>query len=440
MAQKGRIQITVTDTSGNALSGVSVEIRKQGATVRNDHAGANTSFTVNDPGAITTAGTADEVQVGTDSGTTQQVSSFTATNVTVADTFTDVDDNDRLTVINNLPTIYSDANGDQSITNPISTGANGSVTCWAEITPYDVHISGGSATTALREDVVPVGHGDVSVNDISGATAVGYILDTNRSFSDAGAKLISIRNATSEKFSVDKDGDLLSHTVNGALTVASGGLTITAGDLTMSENASQIVPGATSFSIRDTADAEDNIITTDAGVTSLRAGLTLTAGDFTMGATASQIVPGATSFAVRDTADSRNNLLISDAGLTTLFLGLVVTSGGATVTAGGLTITAGNSTFSAPVVNTINVLPANTTPSVAAGNVFTTNSSGSITNFTSGTAGQIITLIGNDGGNTTLLDGGSLALAGNLSPLSDDDTIMLVLEDSVWKEISRSVN
>ena len=59
-------------------------------------------------------------------------------------------------------------------------------------------------------------------------------------------------------------------TVNGALTVASGGLTITAGDLTMGTAISQLVPGATSFSIRNNADSANNLILTNTGAATFR--------------------------------------------------------------------------------------------------------------------------------------------------------------------------
>ena len=52
----------------------------------------------------------------------------------------------------------------------------------------------------------------------------------------------------------------------GGLTVTSGDLTVTAGDLDMDAAASQVVPGATSFSIRNNADSADNLIITDAGL------------------------------------------------------------------------------------------------------------------------------------------------------------------------------
>jgi len=52
-----------------------------------------------------------------------------------------------------------------------------------------------------------------------GATAVGVVLDTDTTYSNAAAKLVSIRNNTVEKVSVDKDG-----VITAAGLVASGAI------------------------------------------------------------------------------------------------------------------------------------------------------------------------------------------------------------------------
>ncbi len=57
-------------------------------------------------------------------------------------------------------------------------------------------------------------------------------------------------------------------TANGAFTVAAG-LTVT-GTVTMATAISKIVPGATSWGVRNNADGADNIIITDAGAVTLR--------------------------------------------------------------------------------------------------------------------------------------------------------------------------
>lgn len=56
---------------------------------------------------------------------------------------------------------------------------------------------------------------------------------------------------------------------------------------------------------------------------------------------ASQVIPGATSISLRNNANSADNLIITDAGAATVRAGLTVTAGGATITAGGVTISTG---------------------------------------------------------------------------------------------------
>src|SRR6266566_7780434 len=149
-------------------------------------------------------------------------------------------------------------------------------------------------------------------------------------------------------------------TVTGALSLPGAALSLT-GPITLTAAASSIIPGATSMSIRDTANANDNLLVSNAGLVTARAGLVATAGgvtattgdvratagNLTFGAAASRLVPGATSFAVRDTANANDNLLVSNAGNVTVRGSLTATAGPLTVTAGGETITAGNLTVTA---------------------------------------------------------------------------------------------
>lgn len=138
----------------------------------------------------------------------------------------------------------------------------------------------------------------------------------------------------------------------GTLAIPAGGFSM-AGPLTLTAAASRIIPGATSFSLRDTANANDNLLMTDAGVATIRGGLTVTAGVITLpvasvadealsenvallnesnvftvgqsiGGTltltpaASLVVPGATSLALRNNANTQNNLLLTDLGVGTM--------------------------------------------------------------------------------------------------------------------------
>ena len=110
MAQYGRIQRTFQDSQGRPIVGLAVTVRKQGATVNGLHSGAQTSFTVNDPGGITDS-PADQLQVGTDTSVTRAVSSVAATTIVVgAGGFSNVADDARLT-----PTISPRANISRSL-------------------------------------------------------------------------------------------------------------------------------------------------------------------------------------------------------------------------------------------------------------------------------------------------------------------------------------
>ena len=152
MARLGRLIYTVQDSSGNAVSGISVKVHKRGATVEGAHAGAQTSFTVDSPGRITA--TSENVVVGT-AVTVRSVASVSDTNVTVGGLgFSNVADGDRLLPTTNLPTLYSDAVADDTKSNPLTSSATGLVTAWVEYGYYDLFISGTGITTTLLEDVL----------------------------------------------------------------------------------------------------------------------------------------------------------------------------------------------------------------------------------------------------------------------------------------------
>ncbi len=84
-------------------------------------------------------------------------------------------------------------------------------------------------------------------------------------------------------------------------------------------------------------------------------------------------------------------------------------------------------------------LAASTTPSVIGGNVFLTNNTASITDFTGEINGQVITLLCGADTTTSLTDSTPLFLAGVFT-CTADDTITLVSNGTVWFETSRSVN
>jgi len=115
--------------------------------------------------------------------------------------------------------------------------------------------------------------------------------------------------------------------------------------------------------------AQAGINVTAAGATivggaTVSGGETLTGGltvdTITYSAAASRLIAGATSFSVRDNANANDNLLVSNAGLVTARAGLVATTGGLTVTAGGVTVSAGGAavTGNSTVTGTLTVTAA----------------------------------------------------------------------------------
>lgn len=138
--------------------------------------------------------------------------------------------------------------------------------------------------------------------------------------------------------------------VTGVLTISTGGFTM-AGPLTLTAAASQIIPGATSFSVRDTGNANDNLLVSNAGLVTARAGLVATAGGLTVSAGGAAITGNSTvtgTLAVTSTINSQTiSATASLTGTLVVASTLTVTAGGLVVTAGNLTVTAGNLTFAA---------------------------------------------------------------------------------------------
>ena len=109
-------------------------------------------------------------------------------------------------------------------------------------------------------------------------------------------------------------------TVSGLLT-ASAALALT-GTLTMATAISKIVPGATSWGVRNNADNADNIIITDAGAVTLRGALDIGTNALACGAAALTGVSTVTGtiapqFAVRYDANNRLDISIGSGGAVT---------------------------------------------------------------------------------------------------------------------------
>jgi len=147
----GRFDETLTDSAGTALPSVNIEVRRQGATVNGAQAGTSPlTVTVDDRGAIEASDT-----VAIDAGTTTyNVDSKTATTIVLsgfAGTLSLTDDQ-RITPTNNLPTLYVDVRGDETLANPAATSVAGRVEAWMAGGFYDYKLSGGGVVAELRKD------------------------------------------------------------------------------------------------------------------------------------------------------------------------------------------------------------------------------------------------------------------------------------------------
>lgn len=105
------------------------------------------------------------------------------------------------------------------------------------------------------------------------------------------------------RWSIDTSGNLIGDTTNG-------------GYVKFGPAVSKIIPGATSVSLRNTADSADNLIIVDAGDATLRTKLTMP-GPLVLTTAAAKIVAGATSVSLRNNADNADNILVEDAGVIT---------------------------------------------------------------------------------------------------------------------------
>jgi hypothetical protein len=219
MSQLGRFDHRVPDTLGNAISGASVAIYREGATVNGNQSGTSPlTVTAWHRGKIAAA---DTVFVNTTTGTTYSVDSVTATTVVLsgfAGTLA-LTGGDRITPSNSQPTLYSDDQGGATTTNPLTTSSTGRAQCWMNTGAYDVIVSGGGATTTAFVGEVTVGESPATVisGETDSATAVAHIEDTYFSLATAGGKLKSWRNAGVEKAYLGQDGTL---SINGDLIVS----------------------------------------------------------------------------------------------------------------------------------------------------------------------------------------------------------------------------
>ena len=469
MAKLGKIDFTVVDQAGDIVANAIVEVRKQGAYVNGTQIISSPSGAVNvhSPGGIIKA---DAVAVDAGTTTYAVTADPTTTTVTVAVTEdTTFTDGERLTPVTNLPSIYSDADEVETAppANPFTTGSDAKFCNYLRGNYYDMKITGSGLTDTLVPDrFVAAEHRESN----AGRPAGNAILDILNSpvTLDASDKFVSYQFGDVEKFSIDGLGGFAAgaaSSVAGILTVTlgvvvdAGGLTVTAGDgvftagdvtialgdLNMGNTASQIVPGLTSFAIRNNADSADNLLVTDAGDVTVRNDLTVlgaasiggnidavvditASGDLslsskiTYSAAVSQLVPGATSFAVRNNADSADNLLVEENGNVSA-LGNLKTSG----------------SF---IYRTVQTVESASPLVIGTGNHFKVSGS---TNFNTITAtdadiSRLLVLQGDTGATCQALAvGGNLSIPSNFT-FNVADTLTLIYDGQSWVQVTNSNN
>lgn len=396
MASLGRLEFSVIDSSGNAVSGVSVTVCKQGAQVRGAQASV-TVVTVDSPGALVAG---DQVRYGTASSPTRSVTAVSATTVSIGgpgDTFSD---DDRMRCIT-LPTIYEDDAGNVATSNPLTTDTNGYAACYVVGAKYDVLISGGGQTTRLLQDVVCGGGESVRSNIYSGTA---WTLDTLRTLA-ATDKLLDLQTAGASKFSVAGDGE--------------------------------IVAGA-------------------AGATHALTGNTTVTGNVTASGTLTAQTSGSSITGTLTIAGITGNIQQAGGLVANAFAASTTFSGGVTISGAGKTLSVTTDTGIKLIGTRVtqkawtNFADLDTTPDVSAGNYFTLAYSlpTSITNFDGGPNGtdlQEITLRFTNATVVTLVhDVTKIRLVGGANFTSTTaDTITLVSDTSnptIWYEKARSVN
>lgn len=175
MAQLGKFERTILDNEGNPLSGISVAIYSQGATLS---ASGSNPYTVYDPGALTTSHT---VQANTNDAITKSVTVVAATSITVQGIgLGSLVANDRLVPISPTPTLYFDSTGTTSTgSNVLTTDANGYCTCWIVGGAYDIIISGTGYSTRLVTDFIVAAEDRIS-NAFDSTTNPAWKFGTTR--------------------------------------------------------------------------------------------------------------------------------------------------------------------------------------------------------------------------------------------------------------------
>lgn len=194
MAQLGRFEAVVRSSAGLALSGVSVTLYREGATVNGNQSGTSPlTVTVRDNGKIEAS---DEAFINTTTGTLYTVVSVTDTTVVLSwlgGSTLNLTNGDRIVPNNAKPTLYGDDQGGTSTTNPLTTSATGYASGYLEAGAYEVINSGGLSTTTLWQASVTVTEtpGQVRYADAYAANSVtGGIQEAIEDLPSTGGKVV----------------------------------------------------------------------------------------------------------------------------------------------------------------------------------------------------------------------------------------------------------
>src|SRR6267142_1552349 len=225
MSRLGRLYNTLQRSTGDAALGVSVEVRRQGATITSNQSSSSSphAFAVDDPGGIAVA---DSVHIGT--GTTAYtVTAIGASTVSLAFSGTlTVTAGARLTPTNNLPSLFDDRQGNIAKANPLLTSDPfGEYSAYLDGGEYDPLASGGGYGTKLFQDVY-VASPRMVFNVFDQATAKAAILAVKTALATSGAKMLSIQNPDgNEVVNIDKDGNVFVSGGIGTTQIADAAIT-----------------------------------------------------------------------------------------------------------------------------------------------------------------------------------------------------------------------
>src|SRR5437773_317043 len=142
MPQLGHFTGPFLDRSGNVLASATVNLYREGAHVNGAQSGTSPlAVTVRNAGRILTG---DAVFVNTVTGTTYSATKTSATVITLsgfAGTLV-LANLDRLVPSNNQPPLFADDQGGASVSQPLTTDANGDVSIFLTTGAYEVLLSG----------------------------------------------------------------------------------------------------------------------------------------------------------------------------------------------------------------------------------------------------------------------------------------------------------